>query len=137
MELAKALLNLPSKSLSLNSSMDSTGMTGLVTIKKHIIALKYIIKNSKLTTFDINSSHANMKFANATSDDLASSKNDNNLQRKITKLLDQRKHKDEIIIPPTEYYDDNLNLVVNAKNYRVILPRLSNSVSVQPKTQQI
>ena len=129
-EIAKALLHLPSKSLSLNSSMDTIGINNK-SAKKHIIALKYIIKNFKLTRFEINSS-SNIKFANVSNDLLVNSKSDNNLQRKITKLLDQRKHKDEIIIPPTEYYDDNLNLVVEAKNYRMILPKvLSNSVNFQ------
>ena len=123
------MLNLPSKSLSLNSSMDSTGMgIGNASLlnpnKKNIIALKFILKNFTLTTFDINSNSSNVKFSNVSNEQLTKSATDNNLKKKITKLLDQRKHKDEINIPPTEYYDDNLNLVVDAKNYRTILPKL-------------
>jgi hypothetical protein len=52
-------------------------------------------------------------------------KNDNNLKKKIRKLLDQRKHKDEILIPPTVFYDDNLNIVKNAKDYKQILPKIA------------
>jgi len=130
-EIAKAMLNLPSKSLSLNSSMDSTGISNMSSNKKNIIALKFMLRNFKLTKFDINSS-STIKFANVDNDEISKSQSDNNLKKKITKLLEQRKHKDEIQIPPTEFYDDNLNLVVDAKQYRVILPKLvHNSINYQ------
>ena len=122
-DLASALLNLPSKNLSLNSSMESTSMSKLNSLKKNIIALKFIIKTFKLTRFDINSEFDNRKFCNIK--ETYSIKNDNNLKKKIRKLLDQRNHKDEIIIDPTAYYDDNLNLVTKASNYRDLLPKLN------------
>ena len=128
-DLAKALLNLPSKTLTLNSSMESTGMSKISTMKKNIIALKFMIKTFKFTRFDINSEFGSQKFCNVKND--GSGKNDNNLKKKIRKLLEQRQHKDEIIIPPSEYYDEKLNLVVEAPNYRDILPRihLNNNVN--------
>jgi hypothetical protein len=122
-EIAKALLNLPSKNLSLNSSMDTTGMAKYATSKKNIIGLKYLLRNFTFTQFEINCNQDNTKYSNV-SMDVSKSQSDNNLKRKITKLLDQRKHKDEILIPPTEYYDDNLNLVIDAKEYRNILPKI-------------
>lgn len=126
-ELAKALLNLPSKSLTLNSSMESTSMIKNQITKKNVIALKYMIKTFKITRFDINSFANDMKFVNVKGDNnITQDSGDNHLKKKIVKLLEQRKHKDEIVIPPTEYYDDHLNLVVEAKNYREILPRLNN-----------
>ena len=123
-DLALALLNLPSKNLTLNSSMESTGMSKFSSMKKNIIALKYILKNYKLTRFDINTEFNSRKFSNVPDD--CSLKNDNNLKKKIRKLLEQRQHKDEIMIPPSLYYDDNLNLVVDAKNYRELFPKLNN-----------
>jgi len=126
-DLARALLNLPSKTLTLNSSMESTSMTKTSKTKKNIIALKYMIKTFKITKFDINSYTNEMKFVNTKGDVKIkdpNDKSDNHLKKKIVKLIDQRKHKDEILIPPSEYYDDKLNLVVEAKNYREILPRL-------------
>jgi hypothetical protein len=125
-DLALALLNLPSKNLSLNSSMESTGMSKLSSMKKNIIALKFIMKNVKITRFDINSEFNSRKFCNVPEDN--SLKNDNNLKKKIRKLLEQRKHKDEIMIPPSLYYDNNMNLTVQARNYREILPKLSQHV---------
>ena len=126
-ELAKALLNLPSKVLTLNSSMESTSMIKNQITKKNVIALKYMIKTLKITRFDINSFANDMKFVNVKGDNnITQDSGDNHLKKKIVKLLEQRKHKDEIVIPPTEYYDDQLNLVVEAKNYREILPRLNN-----------
>lgn len=122
-DLAAALLNLPSKNLSLNSSMESTSMSKLNALKKNIIALKYILKTFKLTRFDINSEFDNRKFCNVK--ETYSIKDDNNLKKKIRKLLDQRNHKDEIIIDPTAYYDDNLNLVTKASSYRDLLPKLN------------
>jgi hypothetical protein len=125
LDLAFALLNLPSKNISLNSSMESTGMSKLTSMKKNIIALKFIIRNFKLTRFDINTEFNSRKFCNVHED--YNGKNDNNLKKKIRKLLEQRKHKDEIMIPPSFYYDDNLNLVVEANNYRDLLPMLNNT----------
>jgi hypothetical protein len=126
-EIALALLNLPSKSLSLNSSMESTGMSKFNQMKKNIIALKVIIKTYKLTRFDINSEFNSRKFCNV-SEDHNTLKNDNNLKKKIRKLLDQRKHKDEIMISPSLYYDGNLNLITEAKNYRNLLPKLNSNI---------
>jgi hypothetical protein len=128
-DLARALLNLPSKSLNLNSSMESTSMSNPTKAKKNIIALKYLIKTFKITKFDINSDTTDIKFVNVKGDVGLKEKSDNNLKKKIVKLLDQRKHKDEILIPPTEYYDEKLNLVIEAKNYREILPRLHNTLN--------
>jgi hypothetical protein len=122
-DLARALLNLPSKSLTLNSSMESTSMSNASKASKNIIALKYMIKNLKFTKFDINSNSNNMKFVNVKQDQVNDA-SENNLKKKIFKLLDQRKHKDEILISPCEYYDEKLNLVVQAKNYRELLPKL-------------
>lgn len=127
-DLALALLNLPSKNLSLNSSMESTGMSKLSNMKKNVIALKFIIKSFKLTRFDINSEFNSRKFCNVPED--SSIKNDNNLKKKIRKLLEQRKHKDEIMIPPSLYYDNNMNLVTSAREYRDLLPKLNSTKSV-------
>ena len=128
-DLAMALLNIPTKNLSvsMNSSLDSTGLSKISqNLKKiNVMALKYIIRNFKLTRFDINSEFYIRKFCNVPED--YSLKNDNNLKKKIRKLLDQRKHKDEIMIPPSYYYDNNLNLVTDAKNYRELLPKMGSS----------
>lgn len=124
-DLALALLNLPSKNLTLNSSMESTGMSKLSGMKKCMIALKFIIKNNNFTRWDINSDSSSRKFCNVEEADAVSS--DNNLKLKIRKLLDQRKHKDEILIPPYEFYDDELNVVKEANEYRDILPKLNNN----------
>lgn len=122
-DLALALLNLPCKNLSLNSSMESTGLSKLANMKKNIVALKYIIRNIKITRFDINSEFNSRKFCNVPED--YSLKNDNNLKKKIRKLIEQRKHKDEIMIPPSLYYDHNMNLITEAKSYRDLLPKLN------------
>ena len=124
-DLALALLNLPSKNLTLNSSMESTGMSKLSSMKKSMIALKYIIRNHNFCRWDINTEFGSRKFCNVDEPDSVNS--DNNLKLKIRKLLDQRKHKDEIMIPPHEFYDDNLEVIVDAQDYRDILPRLGNS----------
>lgn len=124
-DLALALLNLPSKNLSLNSSMESTGMSKLSGMKKCMIALKFIIKNNNFTRWDINTDSSSRKFCNVDEADAVSS--DNNLKLKIRKLLDQRKHKDEILIPPYEFYDDELNVVKEANEYRDILPKLNSN----------
>lgn len=121
-ELALALLNLSSKPISLNASMDSTQGGSTFPLKKHLIALKYIIKNIRPINFDINGDFANRKFCNVNDQD--GPRNDNNLKRKIRKLLDQRKHQDEVFISPTIYYDDNLNIVFDAKDYRDFLPKI-------------
>lgn len=121
-ELALALLNLNSKPISLNASMDSNQTGSIYTTKKHLIALKYIIKNYPPINFCINGDVNNRKFCNVSED--SDIRGDNNLQRKIRKLLDQRKHQDEIFISPTLYYDDNLNVVQDARNYKELLPKL-------------
>ena len=130
-DLALALLNLPSKNLTLNSSMESTGMSKLSNMKKNIIALKYILKNFSMTRFYINTEFNSRKFCNVADD--PSLKNDNNLKKKIRKLLEQRHHKDEMMIPPSLYYDHNLNLIVEAKNYREIFPKLSSTTNFNHK----
>jgi hypothetical protein len=79
-DIALALLNLSGRTLSLNSSMESLG-NNKATQKKNIIALKYMIKNMKLTRFDINSTLNSRKFCNVSGD--AAIQNDNNLKRKI------------------------------------------------------
>lgn len=122
-DIAMALLNLSGKTLTLNSSMESSSVNKFGG-KKSNVALKYMLKNLKITRFDINSEFNNKKFCNVSSDD--NKKNDNILKRKIKNLLEQRHHKDEIMIPPSLYYDYNLNLEVDAKNYRVLLPKIDN-----------
>jgi hypothetical protein len=116
-DIAMALLNLSSKNLTINS--DSSGVTKFGLQKNSLIALKYIIKNMKLTRFDINSDYSR-KFCNVTSEN--ATKGENNYKKKIRKLLEQRKHKDEIMIPPSLYYDVYLENEVDAKNYRKLLP---------------
>jgi len=121
-EIALALLNLGSKSISLNVSMESSGGKE-VTTKKSSLALKFIIKNHRPLGFEINGDFSSKKFCNVPENhDL---RNDNNLKNKIRKLLDQRKHQDEIFISPTAYYDNNLNIVCDAKDYRDLLPMIS------------
>jgi len=109
--------------------MENSSISANSKAKKNIVALKFIIKTFKLTRFDINSESSDMKFCNVKGDTKVQG-GDNNLKKKIIKILEQRKHKDEIIIPPTEYYDENLNIVVEAKSYREILPRLHNEMSI-------
>ena len=116
-DIAMALLNLSTKHLTINS--DSSGLTKTGNQKSSFAALKYIIKNMKLTRFDINSDYSR-KFCNVNSDDI--SKGENNYKKKIRKLLEQRKHKDEIMIPPSLYYDVYLENEVDAKDYRKLLP---------------
>lgn len=123
-ELALALLNLNSKPISLNASMDSNQTGSMFTNKKHLIALKYMIKNYPPINFCINGDVNNRKFCNVTED--TDVRGDNNLQKKIRKLLDQRKHQDEIFISPTIYYDDNLNIIHDARNYKELLPKIAN-----------
>ena len=90
--------------------------------KKNIIALKYMIKNMKLTRFDINSAFNSRKFCNVSGD--AAIQNDNNLKRKIRKLIEQRQYKDEIMIPPSMYYDIYLENEIYAKRYRELIPKI-------------
>ena len=120
-DIALALLNLSGRTLSLNSSMESLG-NNKVNQKKNIIALKYMIKNMKLTKFDINSTLNSRKFCNVTGD--AAIQNDNNLKRKIRKLIEQRQYKDEIMIPPSMYYDIYLENEIDAKRYRELIPKI-------------
>lgn len=121
-ELALAMLNLNSKPISLNASMDSNQTGSIYTTKKHLIALKFMIKNYPPTNYCINGDVNNRKFCNVSEE--SDIKGNNNLQRKIRKLLDQRKHQDEIFISPTVYYDDNLNVIQDARNYKELLPKL-------------
>ena len=116
-DVAMALLNLSTKNLSINSDTSNLNKTGLQ--KNSLLALKYIIRNMKLTRFDINSDYSR-KFCNVTSEN--ASKGENNYKKKIRKLLEQRKHKDEIMIPPSLYYDVYLENEVDAKDYRKLLP---------------
>ncbi len=60
-DITLALLNLSGRTLSLNSSMESFG-SNKNNQKKNINALKYMIKNMKLTKFDINSAFNSRKF---------------------------------------------------------------------------
>jgi hypothetical protein len=122
--LAFALVNLPAKNLSLNISTESMGTTTRTNNpKRNLLALKIIVSSFRYTRFDLNSDFNSRKFCNVSDDTLV--KNDNNLKKKIRKILDQRKHKDELIIPPTYYYDDNLNLVTDAKKFREVLPKIA------------
>ena len=117
-DIAMALLNLSSKNLTINSDT-SGGFNKSGLQKNSLIALKYIMRNMKLTRFDINSDYSR-KFCNVTSEN--ATKGENNYKKKIRKLLEQRKHKDEIMIPPSLYYDVYLENEVDAKNYRKLLP---------------
>ena len=121
-DIAMALVNLQNKTLTLNSSTESSGMNKFGGMKKNIIALKYMIKNLKLTRFDINNEFSNRKFCNVSREE--SVKNDNNLKRKIRTLIEQRKHKDEIMIPPSMYYDVNLENEIDAKNYKDLIAKI-------------
>ena len=116
-DIAMALLNLTTKHLTINSETSKSGFQ-----KNSLMALKYIIRNMKLTRFDINSDYSR-KFCNITSEN--ASKGENNYKKKIRKLLEQRKHKDEIMIPPSLYYDVYLEKEVDAKDYRKLLPYIS------------
>jgi hypothetical protein len=120
--LAFALFNIPTRNFNLStSSLD--GMSGKSNnVKKSILALKYIVNNFKITRFHIASDFNARKFCNVP--DSTIGKNDNNLKKKIKKILDQRKHKDEIIIPPSYFYDENLNVVTDAKDYKHLLPQI-------------
>lgn len=121
-EIALALLSLGSKSLSLNVSMESNhGKES--SLKKSSLALKFIIKNMRPINFDINGDFASRRFVNVPENN--DMRNDNNLKKKIRKLLDQRKHQDEIFISPTAYYDENLNEICDARDYRDLLPKLA------------
>lgn len=124
-EVAMALLNLPGRNFSLSSSMEMTGVSKMTNMKINILALKYIIKTFNFTKFDINSEVNSRKFCNVAEE--YSLKNDNNLKKKIRKLLEQRRHKDEIIIPPSLYYDSNINLATEAKDYRSLFPKLKHN----------
>ena len=119
-DIAMALLNLSTKHLTISSDTSGLNKTGLQ--KNSLIALKYIIRNMKLTRFDINSDYSR-KFCNITSEN--ASKGENNYKKKIRKLLEQRKHKDEIMMPPSLYYDVYLENEVDAKDYRKLLPYIT------------
>jgi len=66
--------------------MDSTGANRDNVLKKSSLALKYIIKNMRPINYDINGDMASRKFVNVNED--YGFRNDNDLKRKIRKLLD-------------------------------------------------
>ena len=121
-EIVMALLNLSNKPLSLNNSIDFAGLNKFGSQKNSVLALKYIMKTMKLTRFDINSEFNSRKFCNVSHD--TALKGENNLKKKIRILLEERKHKDEIMIPPSLYYDNYLEKELDAKNYRQLLPKI-------------
>ena len=121
-DVVMALLNLSNKPLALNNSMDLAGLNKFGTQKNSVIALKYMMKTMKLTRFDINSEFNSRKFCNVSHD--TALKGENNLKKKIRILLEERKHKDEIMIPPSLYYDNYLEKELDAKNYRQLLPKI-------------
>ena len=121
-EIVMALLNLSNKPLSLHNSMDFAGLNKFGSQKNSVLALKYIMKTMKLTRFDINSEFNSRKFCNVSHD--TALKGENNLKKKIRILLEERKHKDEIMIPPSLYYDIYLEKELDAKNYRQLLPKI-------------
>ena len=117
-----ALLNLSNKPFALNSSVDLGGLNKTETQKNSILALKYLMKTMKITRFDINSEFNSRKFCNVSHD--TALKGENNLKKKIRILLEERKHKDEIMISPSLYYDIYLEKELDAKNYRQLLPKI-------------
>ena len=121
-DVVMALLNLSNKPLALNISMDLAGLNKFGTQKNSVVALKYMMKTMKLTRFDINSEFNSRKFCNVSHD--TALKGENNLKKKIRILLEERKHKDEIMIPPSLYYDNYLEKELDAKNYRQLLPKI-------------
>ena len=121
-DVVMALLNLSNKPLALNNSMDLAGLNKFGTQKNSVVALKYMMKTMKLTRFDINSEFNSRKFCNVSHD--TALKGENNLKKKIRILLEERKHKDEIMIPPSLYYDNYLEKELDAKNYRQLLPKI-------------
>ena len=102
--------------------MDFAGLNKFGSQKNSVLALKYIMKTMKLTRFDINSEFNSRKFCNVSHD--TALKGENNLKKKIRILLEERKHKDEIMIPPSLYYDVYLEKELDAKNYRQLLPKI-------------
>ena len=121
-DVVMALLNLSNKPLALNNSMDLAGLNKFGTQKNSVVALKYMMKTMKLTRFDINSEFNSRKFCNVSHD--TALKGENNLKKKIRILLEERKHKDEIMIPPSLYYDNYLEKELDAKNYKQLLPKI-------------
>ena len=121
-DVVMALLNLSNKPLALNNSMDLAGLNKFGTQKNSVVALKYIMKTMKLTRFDINSEFNSRKFCNVSHD--TALKGENNLKKKIRILLEERKHKDEIMRPPSLDYDNYLEKELDAKNYRQLLPKI-------------
>ena len=121
-DIVMALLNLSNKSLAFNNSMDLAGLNKFGNQKNSVMALKYIMKTMKLTRFDINSEFNSRKFCNISHE--TTLKGENNLKKKIRILLEERKHKDEIMIPPSLYYDKYLEKEIDAKNYRELLSKI-------------
>lgn len=120
-EIALALLNCGSKNISLNVSIDSTNSKEL-SMKKSSIALKYIIDNFSIIKFSISSDDLTKKIVNVPED--YNFRNDNNLKKKIKKLLDKRRHQEDFVISPTAYYDNNLNEICSAEDYKDLLPKI-------------
>lgn len=121
-DIAFALLNLNSKNLNLNATTESASLLKMNVNRNSLLALKYIMHNIKLTRFSITSDFDSRKFCNVTKEDAV--KGENNLKKKIRTLLEQRKHKDEIMIPPSLYYDVYLENELDASRYRELLPKL-------------
>ena len=121
-DIVLALLNLSNKPFALNSSMDFGGLNKTGMQKNSVLALKYLMKTMKITRFDINSEFNSRKFCNVSHD--TALKGENNLKKKIRILLEERKHKDEIMISPSLYYDNYLEKELDAKNYRQLLPKI-------------
>ena len=121
-DIVLALLNLSNKPFAMNSSIDFSGLNKTGIQKNSILALKYLMKTMKITRFDINSEFNSRKFCNVSHD--TALKGENNLKKKIRILLEERKHKDEIMISPSLYYDIYLEKELDAKNYRQLLPKI-------------
>ena len=125
-DIALGLIDLAGKTLNLNSSTESGCGSKFGNEKHSIQALKYMIKTRKMLRFDINSDFNARKFCNVNEDEgKGRREGGNGIKRKIKSLIEQRQHKDEIMIPPSYYYDEYLSTEINAKNYRDILPRIN------------
>lgn len=116
-DLVLALLLIPTKN-TFAVSTDSLSSNKSVTTKKNLQALKFIIRNLKITKFDIASDYRSKLYCNVSTTN--KNKDDNNMKFKIEKLLSQRKHKDEIFIHPSQYYDEQLNEVYRAEDHKKI-----------------
>ena len=122
-DIALALINLQGKSLNLNTSIESSRMNKFGSQRKNITVLKYMMKHLKLTRFSV-SLAGTKKFCNISKEQTAKGEDNNNLKRKIKTLLEQRHFKDEILIPPSAYYDAELKHELDTKKYRELLPKI-------------